>query len=243
MFILKHLPKLLFAVLLLMVCVGMGIGGLLISKRLLSLEGEGGRIYDIVLSGGRVIDPETGVDEVLNVGILGGKVVALTTNMLMGRKRLIAGGLVVSPGFINLNVHTMDNETYRLLAYDGVTAAFELEGGTADVDRFYKERRGKSYLHYGVSVGHAAVRMGVYRDDSFMIPVGDAATKIADTEELRLILGRIKRGLERGALGVGLTIAYTPGASRLEILEIFRLAKRYEGVLFVHLRQSGNKKS
>jgi hypothetical protein len=38
--------------------------------------------YDVVLKGGRVMDPETSLDAVMNVGIKGGKIV---TDVLLGQ--------------------------------------------------------------------------------------------------------------------------------------------------------------
>src|SRR5207249_4887278 len=49
----------------------------------------------------------------------------------------------------------------------------------------------------------------------------------------------VERGLVEGALGVGFGIAYTPGASREEILRLFRIAARHSVPCFVHLREGG----
>jgi hypothetical protein len=45
----------------------------------------GAQQYDIVISGGRVIDPETHLDAVRDVGIVGGKIAAVSGNTLSGR--------------------------------------------------------------------------------------------------------------------------------------------------------------
>src|SRR2546430_12082845 len=49
----------------------------------------------------------------------------------------------------------------------------------------------------------------------------------------------VERGLAEGALGIGFGIAYTPGASREEILRVFRVAARHGVPCFVHLREGG----
>ena len=54
--------------------------------------------------------------------------------------------------------------------------------------------------------------------------------------ELAEIQKRVEHGLRRGAVGVGFGLAYTPAASRWEILEMFRLAARYQAAGFVHIR-------
>src|SRR5271155_2689163 len=67
-----------------------------------------GQQYDLVIEGGRVIDPETGLDAVRNVGIRDGKVVRVSTEVLSGRRVVHAGGLGVAPGFIDLHQHGQD---------------------------------------------------------------------------------------------------------------------------------------
>src|ERR1700757_4451658 len=59
--------------------------------------------YDVVVSNGRVMDPESGLDAVRNVGISGGKIRAISTGVLKGKQVIDAKGLVVAPGFIDLH--------------------------------------------------------------------------------------------------------------------------------------------
>src|SRR5205085_5786520 len=59
--------------------------------------------YDLVLEGGRVMDPETGLDAVRNVGIRDGKIVRISSEALSGRLVIHADRLVVAPGFIDLH--------------------------------------------------------------------------------------------------------------------------------------------
>jgi N-acyl-D-aspartate/D-glutamate deacylase len=49
----------------------------------------------------------------------------------------------------------------------------------------------------------------------------------------------LQRELDAGALGIGMGIAYTPGATRLEVIEIFRLAAKRGVPVFVHVRGAG----
>ncbi|MGB9286824.1 MAG: amidohydrolase/deacetylase family metallohydrolase, partial [Candidatus Sulfotelmatobacter sp.] len=64
--------------------------------------------YDLVLEGGRVMDPETGLDAVRNVAIRDGKIVRISSEALSGRRVIRAGGLVVAPDFIDLHQHGQD---------------------------------------------------------------------------------------------------------------------------------------
>lgn len=69
--------------------------------------------FDLVIAGGRVIDPESGLDGVRSIGIRAGKVVAIAEGVLAGRERIDASGLIVAPGFIDLHSHQQTDETYR----------------------------------------------------------------------------------------------------------------------------------
>lgn len=94
--------------------------------------------YDLVLEAGRVMDPETGLDAVRNIGIRDGKIVRISSEALSGRRIIHAGGLVVAPGFIDLHQHGQEVESQRVKALDGVTTALDLEIGVPDVAQFLK---------------------------------------------------------------------------------------------------------
>ena len=83
--------------------------------------------WDLVIANGPVIDAESGLDAVRNIGIRAGRIESITTEQLSGGTVLDAQGLVVAPGFIDLHVHGHDEENYRVKAMDGVTTALELE--------------------------------------------------------------------------------------------------------------------
>jgi len=70
--------------------------------------------FDLVLEGGRVMDPETGVDAVRNVGVRDGKIVRISSEALSGRRVVHASGLVVAPGFIDLHQHGQDLTSQRV---------------------------------------------------------------------------------------------------------------------------------
>jgi N-acyl-D-aspartate/D-glutamate deacylase len=198
-------------------------------------------LFDIVISGGRVMDPESGLDAVRNVGIRDGKIVAITENTLEGKQRIDARGLVVAPGFIDLHEHGQEPRNYEFQAHDGVTTSLELERGVADVDGWYAQREGKSLINYGASVGHIPVRMEVMHDPGTFLPIGDAAHRPASPEEIEQIRSAIAKGLQRGALAVGMGINYTSAASHAEIVEVFKVAAAYHASVHVHLRHAGMK--
>src|SRR5262245_17295351 len=198
------------------------------------------RDYDVVLAGGRVIDPESGFDAVANVGIRDGRIAALGPDTLAGRETIDARGLVVAPGFIDLHSHGQDAENWAAKARDGVTTALELEIGVGDVDRWYAQREGTALVNYGASAGHIPARMAVMHEAADFLPRGDAAHRAASDAEVAEIAHRLADGLARGALGVGFGLQYTPGATRWEVLEAFRVAARFGAPAHVHLRHMGD---
>src|SRR6516165_4216509 len=191
---------------------------------------------DVVMLGGRVMDPESGLDAVRNVGVRSGKIVVVGEKPLKGKETIDAKGLVVSPGFIDLHQHGQDDENYRVKAADGVTTALEMEVGTADVDTWYAAREGKARINFGVSVGHIPVRMAVMHDPGKFLPTGDAAHKVASPAEIEEMKKQLDLGLNRGALGVGVGPAYTLAATNLEIVEVFRVAAKHHASCHVHIR-------
>jgi N-acyl-D-aspartate/D-glutamate deacylase len=198
----------------------------------------GAEVFDCVIFGGRVMDPETGLDAVRTVGIHRGVIAAVSETMLEGRETIDATGLVVAPGFIDLHQHAMDEESLRLRARDGVTSVLELEVGTADVERWYAERGGKSLLHHGVAVGHIPVRMKVMGDFPAFLPKSDsrAATFEASAVQLERIQQGLTRGLEAGAVAVGFGLGYTPAATDHEIRTMFGVAASFRASCHVHLQ-------
>lgn len=192
--------------------------------------------YDLVIQGGRVIDPQSGLDAIRHLGIRGGKVGALSQRPLTGRRVLDAAGLVVSPGFIDLHWHGTKARSAQAQAQDGVTAQLELELGTGDIDKYYGERAGKWAIHYGASIGHIPARMALMHDPGVLVPSGPAAKRAATPEEISDLQRRIEHGLKRGAPAVGFGIGYTAAASHWEILQIFKTAARNKAACHVHLR-------
>jgi dihydroorotase len=198
--------------------------------------GQGSTSYDVVIAAGRVIDPDSGLDAIRHVGVTGGTIRAVSATPLQGRLTVDAAGLVVAPGFVDLHQHGHTPDAYPLKAADGVTTAFELEVGVGDIDAWYAERSGKAAINYGASIGHIPVRMKVMGDPGDFLPSGPAAQRAATDAEVEQIRAGVRRGLERGAVGVGFGIAYTPQAARTEILDVFAEAGRFGAPAFVHMR-------
>ena len=195
--------------------------------------------YDIVLHSGRVMDPASGLDAVRDVGIQGNRIAAISKSRLKGRTVTEAAGLVIAPGFIDLHSHGQDDENYRLKAMDGVTTALEMEVGVSPVRAWYAVRQGKALINYGATVGHIPIRMAVMKDSGDFLPHDEAARRRAKPAEMDAMLGQLSKGLDEGALGIGLGVNYTLAATREEILSAFRLAAQRKVPVYVHIRHAG----
>ena len=124
-------------------------------------------IYDIVLSGGRVIDPETKLDAIRNVGIIAHRIAAITNQPLKGKETIDVNGLVVAPGFIDMHVHGRSNKEQEFQLHDGLTTTLELEWGIEFLKHWYASRESKALINYGASVCWPFERyraMGKYND-------------------------------------------------------------------------------
>lgn len=71
------------------------------------------RVYDVVILGGRVTDPESGLDGIRNVAVHGGRIVAVTAEAVAGRDTIDARSHVVAPGFIDVHSHAVDSAAYH----------------------------------------------------------------------------------------------------------------------------------
>ena len=192
--------------------------------------------YDLVIQGGRVMDPESGLDSVMNVGIRDGRIEVVTEESLSGTRIIDASGLVVAPGFIDLHEHAQTAEAYALMVADGVTSAFELEVGTADVAAWYTEREGGQIVNYGVSVGHVPVRMAVMDDPGDFLPSGPGGYGTASDAQGAEMARLIDEGLTQGAVAVGFGTAYTPAATMAEVETMFRISSQHGASAHIHIR-------
>ena len=193
--------------------------------------------YDIVIANGRVMDPESGLDSVRNIGIRAGRIEAISAGTLNGTRVIDATGHVVAPGFIDLHEHGQQEESYSLMVRDGVTSALELEVGTAEVAPWYAAREAGQIVNYGVSVGHMQVRMKVFDDPGKGIaPVGIGASGVATEGQIAEMEAMFRKGLDEGAVAVGLGSAYTPGATMAEIERVFRVAAAGGASAHIHMR-------
>ena len=69
---------------------------------------RGAQNFDLVVTSGRAVDPESGLDGVRDIGIVGRTISAISRDRLSGTKTIDATGLVVAPGFIDYTLSLHD---------------------------------------------------------------------------------------------------------------------------------------
>jgi N-acyl-D-aspartate/D-glutamate deacylase len=213
------------------------VAHLAVATALLACSRGPATTYDVVLSNGRVIDPESGLDSVRHVGISQGRIAAISAEPLEGTRVIDASGHVVVPGFIDLHEHGQQEESYAIMVGDGVTSALELEVGTGNVAEWYAAREAPQLVNYGVSVGHIKARMAVLDDPSTdLLPAGVGGTGSANEAQQAEMEALLRKGLDEGAVAVGFGSAYTPGATMAEIERMFRVAAQAGASGHIHIR-------
>ncbi|MBT5196869.1 MAG: D-glutamate deacylase, partial [Gammaproteobacteria bacterium] len=110
--------------------------------------------YSVVLAGGRVVDPESGLDAIRHVGLQDGRIVRISEQPLEGDEVIDVSSLVVSPGFIDIHSHTPTPLGQDYQVRDGVTTALELEAGAFPVDRFGQYLQQGSRMNFGASAAY-----------------------------------------------------------------------------------------
>ncbi len=213
--------------------------------------------YDLVIKGGRVIDPETKLDAIRNIGINGSRIVTISSEKLIGKETIDASNLVVSPGFIDLHVHGRTNKEQEYQLHDGLTTALELEWGVEFVSTWYSSRAGKALINYGASVSWPFERfraMDKYKDsvsrfyqaylnsesslEKLFNTIGNSYTETLSLDETKKMLSNIKNSVYDGGIGIGVPIGYLPKNNPSEMLQVYELAANIKSVVFSHVREA-----
>jgi len=132
---------------------------------------------------------------------------------------------------------------------DGVTTALDMEAGAFPVAGWYESRKGKAIINYGLTAGHMPARTKPKNEvevrHSVTSPAGKQVQQLkewkyerATSEEITRLIALLDRGLNEGALGIGMGIAYTPGAGHEEVFRVFQFAAQRGVPIFVHVRSN-----
>lgn len=201
--------------------------------------------HDLVVSRARVVDPESGLDGVRDVGVTGTRVAAVSTARLSGRRVVDGSGLVLAPGFIDLHSHAQTRTGQYLQALDGVTTALELEGGAAVVtDAIDAAEAEGRLLHYGYSASWLLQRMHVLDG----LPVGEAWDMLdrglagprwnapAGSADVARVLDGVAEQVDAGGIGIGVLYGYAEETGLAEYFRLAGLAASLDVPTFTHTR-------
>jgi cytosine/adenosine deaminase-related metal-dependent hydrolase len=200
---------------------------------------------DIVLRGGRVVDPGSGLDAIRHVAVTRARVAEISDKVPPGSVDIDVSGLVVTAGFVDLHSHVNDIAGLRLQAMDGVTTALELEAGASPVNRAYRNAAAQGRpVNYGFAASWAQARMravgGIEPGASlaaFLASLADPRwQRPAQPGQSRAMLDALSADLADGALNIGVLLGYAPAASPGEYLAVAALAAQAGVPTFTHAR-------
>jgi N-acyl-D-aspartate/D-glutamate deacylase len=193
-------------------------------------------MYDLVIKNGILIDPENMTRRVGNVGIKADKIAVITREEIHGARELAADGRIVCPGFIDIHGH-VDWDTYcgELSLRQGITTTVGGNCGLSplDVEAFFAAQEQEGFIvNQAEMFGHSmSLRQAVGAVDPL---------QPATPAQLARMEAAVEKAFEEGACGLSLGLAYAPGSSDDEVINLSRLAARYGRVVSVDTRMRTN---
>ena len=221
------------------------------------------RSFDVLISGGRIVDGTGAPWFRADVGLAGDRIVAIgDLSGASARTRIDATDLVVAPGFIDMlgqsefNV-LVDNRAASKIT-QGVTTEVTGEGSSIGPvnDRMLADSAA-SYTHYGIVADWRTLGEYLRRLDDRTHPAINVATFVgaggvrdyvigrddrpATPAELEQMKALVAAAMEDGALGLSSSLQYVPDrfATTDELVELARVARRYGGIYITHQRSEG----
>ena len=187
-------------------------------------------ICELALLNGRVLDPESGTEEVKNIGIRWGRIVYLGTKGVEARRSLDVSGMVVCPGFIDFLSYDQNKTGEYFKAADGVTTNLSMHGASmANFRKLWAKTQGSLYLNQGGAVSQIRLRYSVGLMGAYDKPT---------TEQVAAMCRLADAALANGALGLNFSFEYLPGTTTEEAVELAKVVKRYGALCTAHLRYS-----
>lgn len=212
--------------------------------------------FDLIITGGRVVDGTGAPWYVADLGVRNGKIVhigRIEGDRAAGARKIDAKGLIVAPGFIDMMGQTAipmlrDEGAALNLLRQGITTINAGEGhSAAPLEDSAKQSTGWSTMaeffqvvdarglpvNVVQSVGHTQVRRMV---------LGDVDRRPTADELIRM-QQYVREAMEAGATGVSTALIYPPAvyASTEEIAALCKVAGEYGGRYYTHMRNEGDR--
>lgn len=220
--------------------------------------------YDVVLQNTTIYDGSGEAPYLGDIGINADTIAAIgKPNSLKGKKNVVLDGLATAPGFINMlswaNVALLEDGRSQSDIRQGVTLEVMGEGSsmgplTEEMKEAMKEGQVDinfdipwttlgEYLTYleqkGVSTNVASfVGNGTLRQH-----VIGFENRPATSSELEQMKQLTQEAMEQGAVGISSSLLYAPSsyANTEELIELAKIAGKYNGMYISHIRDEGNK--
>jgi len=187
-------------------------------------------VFDVVIKGGRVMDPDTGFDQIADVGILGDRIASISFEPLQGRTTIDATNKVVGPGFVDLLSYEPNPYGVWFKIGDGVTTNLAMHGITQPTNAkgFFANYTGGNTppLHYG----------GALSDQYFRETVGIKGT--ATPSQLSRLRDGLDEQIDAGFIGVAIDPEYAPQIDFNEYVALGEVVRDAGMPLFTHIRYS-----
>ncbi len=219
--------------------------------------------YDLVISGAKIVDGTGSPWFHGDLAVTGGRIVKMTPASLLkdatAKRRLAAAGLVLAPGFIDIQGHSREyllNGDGRVIAKvsQGVTteimgegssnapANSRTSGGTTAQTRFAGDHGFDEWLRameaHGGSVNMGSF-MGAGTLRQYMKGMAPGRLDEAQKKELQRV---VRLGMEDGAFGIASALIYPPDSysNTDELVEMSTAMAPYGGVYITHLRSEAD---
>ena len=199
-------------------------------------EETGSTGFDIVLSGGTVVDGLGSQRFAADVGIRGDRIVAVSTSGLAGAEADIVidvSGLIVAPGFIDNHAHIQTTIHEYPLAEN-----FTRQGITTIIAGLHSGDQPWPLDEYAMSLD-VAPNVGFFAGHTWTRKqVLGLENRAPDHDELQAMRDLVEESMKQGALGLSTGLLYVPAnyAETEEVIELAKVASAYGGIYVTHMR-------